>query len=140
MSPEDEAAAVLAQLRADPRTPSLIVHDGKVPTGGRPPYVLVYLRIWTPSGVVEPQKVGKEATSDIVDLMAYCHSVGVDAEAARSVASRVRYQLRGYTPLIPGRVCTPIWHEDAQPPQRDESLGTAVFDQVDVWRFQSLPG
>lgn len=134
------AAWVLERLTSAPGVPPLAVQDGLVKKGTVPPYVVVYFAVLAPSGLVEPQKISIETAYDLLDVSAYCHSVGVDAAAARSVAARVSARLLGVVPQIAGRDCTPVWHEDGQPPVRDETTGVPVFDQVDVYRFQSLPG
>lgn len=126
-------------LDADNTAPALVVLDGRV-DDEEPPYVLLYFALRTPSGADEPDKVSLEATSDVLNATAYCHSVGGDQHGALAVAGRVRAALRGVTPAIAGRVCFPIGQVDSQPTQRDESTGTPVFDQVDLWQFTSLPG
>jgi hypothetical protein len=43
--------------------------------------------------------------------------------------------------IIAGRSCAPIRWIDGQPPQRNEEIpGAAVFDQVDVYGWRSIPG
>jgi hypothetical protein len=126
-------------LDADDVSPPLVVLDGQV-AGQAPPYVLLYIALRTPSGVDEPDKVSLEATSDVLNATAYCHSVGGGQHAALAVADRVRAALRGVVPVIANRVCFPIGQVDGQPVQRDETTGVPVFDQVDVWQFTSLPG
>lgn len=130
---------VLERLASAPGTPALVVHDGMVKKGSTPPYVVVYFSVLAPSAQVEPQAVSIETTYDFLDVAAYCHCVGVDAAAARSVAARVSGRLLGVVPQIAGRDCTPVWHDDGSPPTRDETTGVPVFDQVDVYRFKSYP-
>lgn len=138
--------AFLDLLDADNTSPALLVLDGIVPgppqqtTWQPPPYVLLYFALTTPSGVDEPDKVSLENTSDVLNAIAWCHCVGGDQHAALAVAGRVRAALRGVTPVISNRVCAPIVQSDSQPTQRDETTGTPVFDQVDIWQFTSLPG
>lgn len=131
--------AVLARLDADDTVPALVVLNGQVKTEN-PPYALLYFRLRTPSGVEEPDKVALEAVSDVLDTTAYVHSVGATPDAALAVAGRVRVQLLGWVPTISGRVCFPVTQEDSVPTNRDETTGTAVFDQIDVYRFTTLPG
>lgn len=133
--------AFLDLLDADNAAPPLAWLDGgPVPPGQALFYVLVYFAFRTPSGVDEPSKVSLEATSDVLNTTAYCHSVGGNQHASLAVAGRVRAAVRGITPVIAGRVCAPIGHIDGSPAQRDETTGTPVFDTVDVWQFTSLPG
>jgi hypothetical protein len=139
--------AFLDLLDADDVGPALVVLDGAVPldpaTGKpavAPPYVVVYFAARTPNGDEEPDKVGKELPSDVLNATAYCHNVGGSAHTSLSVSGRTRAALRGATPSIPGRVCGWIRQVDGAPTQRDETTGTPVHDTVDVWSFTSLPG
>lgn len=128
-------------LDGDNADPPLVVHDGQVPKGGLPPYVVVYCAFRTPSGADEPDKVSLEAASDLLYATAYCHSVGANAHASLAVAGRVRAALRAVRPVIAGRgECSRIAHVDGGPTGRDETTGVAVFDTVDTWQFFSLPG
>lgn len=133
--------AMLALLDADNTAPALVVCNGFVPAATVPPYVLVYFALRTPAGFEVPDLVSLERTSDVLVTSAYCHSVGYDVpDAALAVAGRVRTQLLGVTPTIAGRVCTPIVHTDGPPTVRDEKTQRAVFDQIDLYQFTSLPG
>jgi hypothetical protein len=135
------AKAFLDLLDADDASPPLIVLHGQVKPGEQPPYVLLYIRLYTPSGAEVPQMVSLENTSDVLDVWAYCHSVArLDPMNALAVAGRVRACLLGVTPVISDRVCTPISHSDGRPVDRNDELGSTVFDQVDVYLFMSLPG
>lgn len=136
MTVQAHADAVLALLRAAPGLPSLVVHDGKVPDGAGPPYVLVYLHAETPE-LSDSRSV--QGRSERFVLNVYCHSVGGAASASRAVAQRVRGALLDVTPTIGGRRCWPIRHTESQPPRRDESTGPLVMDQVDVYRLESVP-
>lgn len=136
------AQAVLNLLDADNTSPALVVYDGVVPDGIDPrtsPYVLVYFATSTPNAGDAPDKVDLTANSNVVQVDAYCHSVGGSGAAARIVATRVRTALLNVRPTIAGRVCFPIRHVDNQPPQRDEGTGSLVVDQVDVYRLLSVP-
>lgn len=133
------ARAYLDLLDADNANPALVVLNSQVKPGEEPPYVLVYFRLHTPSGAEVPQNVSLESTSDVIDAWAYCHSVSLDPYGALGAAGRGRAALLGVTPAIAGRVCYPITHDDSKPVARDERLGQAVFDQVDVYRFRSQP-
>jgi hypothetical protein len=135
------AKVFLDLLDADNATPPLVVLHGRVPQGQTAPYVLLYIRLHTPSGVEVPQMVSLESTSDVIDASAYCHSVAnLDPMGALAVAGRVRARLLGVTPTVAGRACYPISHEDSRPMDRNDELGSAVFDQVDVYSFTSQPG
>jgi hypothetical protein len=136
---DEHAAAILALLDADNTAPALVVYDGKVPDGSPPPssnpYVLVYFAAYD-SETNRPLTLASQRAV----VRAYCHSVGGNAKAARIVADRVRVALLDVVPTVAGRKCFPIRREDSQPPQRDESTGTTVMDQIDTYRAESIPG
>ncbi|GAB2951911.1 hypothetical protein GCM10027280_45370 [Micromonospora polyrhachis] len=133
------AQALLDLLAAAPGTVPLVVLDGAVPAGRTPPYVLAYLTVRTPSGEMPADSTSLDMDSDRIVLTAYLHCVGGNAAAARAVAGRVRGQLLNVVPVIAGRECWPIRQDDGQPPQRDETTGVLVMDQVDVYRLETLP-
>lgn len=134
------ASWVLDQLRADVE---LTVCDGKVNQGVVAPYVLVYLFVQTPDGLLAPDKVKLSGDSDVIDLRAYCHCVGggvFAAANARDVQDRVRAQLLNVRPVIAGRTCFPVRWFDGQPANRNEELpGAPVVDQVDIYRLETVP-
>jgi hypothetical protein len=132
---DEHAAAILALLDADNTAPALVVLDGKVPTGTVAPYVLVYFAAYD-SETSRPLTLASQRAV----VRAYCHSVGGNAKAARIVADRVRVALLDVVPTVAGRKCFPIRREDSQPPQRDESTGTTVMDQIDTYRLETVPG
>jgi hypothetical protein len=134
------AQAVLTLLDADNTAPALVVLDGTVPVGQTPPYVLCYFMLGTPSADLEPDKADLTYDATAVQVRAYCHSVAGNAAASRAVATRVRNALLNVVPTVSGRSCFPIRWQDGQPQQRDESTGTVVFDQVDIYGFMSVPG
>lgn len=133
------ADAFLDLLRADP---SLTVYPPEepapgpvVPVGTRPPYVSVHVHVQVPAEAVR----SITGDADRVVARAYCHSVGATDVAARVVAGRVLASLLNARPTIAGRACWPIRHESSSPPARDESTGTAVISQVDVYRLETTP-
>lgn len=134
------AQAVLDLLAGDvDGPPPLVVLDGEVPQGILPPYLLVYMTVRTPSGEMPADSANVEMDSDRVILLAYLHSVGGSARAARMVADRGRRRLLNVTPTIAGRECWPIRHDESRPPDPDETTGALVVDQVDVYRLESIP-
>lgn len=137
MTVQAHAAALLALLDADNTPPALVVLDGHVPAGQQPPYVLVYLRGVSPEDAESRSMAGP---SERFVLTATCHSVGATAMAARVVAQRVRAALLDVRPTVAGRSCFPIRHEESVEPQRDETTGVLLMDQVDVYRLESVPG
>lgn len=135
---QDHAAAVLALLSGA----GLTVYDGAVPQdpvtrkSPPPPYVVVYVAGTDPEQSTSTPLTG-ESRRHV--LHTYCHSVGANQQAARIIAGKVRAALLDATPIIAGRRCFPIRHEDGQPAQRDESTGAVVIDLVDVYRLESVP-
>lgn len=132
---DEHAAAVLALLDAVNDAPALVWYDGKVPSGVDPkvtPYVLVYFDSNDP-------EFDKESAPYRFEMTAICHSVAGSARAARMVADRVRTALLGAAPAVVGRSCFPITREVGAPPDRDESTGSLVMDQVDVYTIRSIP-
>lgn len=140
---QDLADAFFTLLRAAPGgLPALAVYDGAVPDGPEPAYALVYFYVETPDGLQAPDAVNITGDSDVIDAWAYIHCVGAEPEAARAaraVAGRVRAAVLNQTLTVAGRSCFPIRWREGQPPQRDENTGRAVFDQVDVYGWRSLP-
>lgn len=133
-------AAVFDRLAAAPGSPALVPLAGGTVALNQPlPYLVVHLRLWTPSGELEPDKVGKENTSDLLNVWAYCHSVGGNVDAALAIAGKVRGQLLGWEPAITGRVCFPIKHEDSTPADPNQTTGQTLVDQIDVYGFTSMP-
>jgi hypothetical protein len=132
----EHAAALLALLDADNAAPALTWFDGKVPTGTDPkvtPYVVAYFDSADP-------EADFTAAPYQFEMTATCHCVGGSAQAARMVADRVRTALLGVIPAVSGRACWPVVRESGTPPQRDESTGSLVMDQVDVYTLRSVPG
>jgi hypothetical protein len=133
----EHAAAVLALLRGAGKPASIRIDDGKAPNPLpnllANPYVLVYFDSNDPES-------DKEAVPYRFHLTATCHCVGGSAEAARMVADWVRTALLMVAPAVTGRSCFPITREQGSPPQRDESTGSTVMDQVDLYTLESIPG
>ena len=133
----EHAAAVLGLLRtAAAAVPPLKVYplpDGTVPSGLQPPYVRVYIAVERP----EAGDMGGASTQAVCRV--YLHQIGANDDAARSVADVCADALLDVTPTVAGRVCWPIYHEAQQPPQRQETAGPMLIDQVDVYTYQSAP-
>ncbi|GLZ62875.1 hypothetical protein [Micromonospora sp. NBRC 107095] len=130
------ADAFLARARTAPGTPALVVLDGFVPAGTTAPYLLVYLYAESPE-LTESRSV--QGASERFVLHAICHAVGGSASAARAVSQRGRGVLLDAVLTVAGRRCFPIRSEGSNPVERDESTGAAVFDQVDLYRLESVP-
>jgi hypothetical protein len=132
---DEHAAAMLALLTAAVTSPRK-VFDGKVDDGTDPrtnPYVLVYFDSSDP-------EFDKEANAWRFELTATVHCVGGNAQAARQMADLTRTAWLAVRPTVSGRSCFPITRETGTPPQRDESTGVLVFDQIDTYTLRSLPG
>jgi hypothetical protein len=80
-----------------------------------------------------------QGASERVVMYAYCHSVAGSAMAARAVSQRGRGVLLDAVLTVSGRKCFPVRHIESPPPQRDESTGVLIVDQVDVYRLESVP-
>ncbi len=124
------AAAGLALLAADV---DLVVHDGKVPDGAKPPYVLVYTTVARPG-----EHPAIPLTGDSSGFVArwICHCAGANATAARRVAQRVRTQLLDVRPVVAGfgpQQVGPIRQVEVAPPVKDEGTGRLVMDAVAVY-------
>jgi len=130
------AQAVLSLLGSVDDDPPLVVHDGRVPTGAAPPYVLVYFVSYDPLRA-DSQPLTTRSERHRLDI--YAHCVATTAQAARMVADRVRGALLDVVPVVPGRTCWPIRHEESRPPERDETTGVLVMDAVCVYRLESVP-
>jgi hypothetical protein len=129
----DMANAGLDLLAADT---ALTVHDGRVPDGATPPYVLVYTTVSRPQ-----DHPGSKLPGDSRGFVArwICHCVGANAAAARAVAQRVRTQLLDVKPIVPGLLCHPVRQADVLPPQKDESTGALVMDLVADYEVYACP-
>lgn len=133
------ADALLALLRADPALtvypPEEPTPGAVVPVGARPPYVSVHINVEVPSEAVR----AITGDADRAVAYAYCHSAAETDIGARIVAGRVMARLLNVRPVIAGRLSWPIRHDSSQSPDRDESTGTAVITQVDVYRLETTP-
>jgi hypothetical protein len=132
---DEHMAAVLALLNAV-ITPPRKVFDGKVDANTDPaatPYVLVYPDSNDP-------EFDFEANPWRFEMTVTCHCVGGNAQAARQMADLARTALLAVRPTISGRTCFPITREPGTPPQRDESTGVLVMDQIDQYVLRSIPG
>lgn len=131
---DEHAQAVLDRLTAVITAPRN-VYDGKAPTNADPiahPYVLVYFDAGHPD-------LNFTGSTHTFQLRITCHSVGGSAQAARRVAESVAVALLDVTLTVAGRTCYPIRWEDGMPPQRDETTGVTVMDEIDVYVLRSVP-
>lgn len=108
--------------------------SGIVPAGAARPYVAVHFTAERPLG----DRLDMRSTRLVV--RAYCHCVGGNDIAARSVADLVADALLDVRPAVADRTCWPIRHDASQPARPDESTGVLVVDLVDVYRLESMPG
>lgn len=139
MTAPDATDELLAQsgldlLRADT---GLVVHDGKVPDGARPPrYVLVYTTVaWPAEGAGNALTQARSTAVATWTL----HCVGESAAAARIVAQRARVQLLNQAVTLPGRGAGRIKQDQVLAPIRDEMTGGLVMDLVAIYSLISPP-
>jgi hypothetical protein len=133
---DEHAAAVLALLDADNAAPALVVYDGRVPSGiavPSNPYVLAYFSSAWPD-------LTFTSITLTFQVRITLHCVGGNAQAARMVSDRGRAALLDVRPTIANRSCYPIRWDLSLPPQRDETTGSMVMDQVDEYVLSSIPG
>lgn len=131
MSGDDpHIAALLTLLDAAPMT----VYREKIPAGVERPYFRVYFHL------EYAESESMLHTSDRAVAWMYVHCVGDNDASASITAKAGRDALLDVIPTVTGRTCFPIRLDHSQPPQPDESLGTLVMDQIDVYRLESLPG
>lgn len=129
---DEHAAALLGLLTGA----GLTVFDDEVPADldvDSTPYVKPYFDSSDPEST-------KEAAPWRFDMTMTLHCVGGNSQAARMVADIARTALVQVVPTVAGRTCFPITREQGMPPQRDESTGRLVMDQVDQYVLRSLPG
>lgn len=115
---------------------TLTVHDGPAPDNAVPPYVVVYFADSDPELAESRPLTG---ASQRHMLRAYAHCVGENATAARAVADKLRTAWLDKTPAVAGRTCFPIRREDGLPADPDNSTGSLIVDQVEVYRAESVP-
>jgi hypothetical protein len=128
----EHSAPILAALTSPPT--GMRMFDGPVTANTTPPYFVVYI------SVVTPEAVGLEASADLVETTARVHSVGASATATRIVADWVYAALAGVRPVVAGRDCQRIRLIDGRPLDVNEETGQRVLNQVDVYRYTSVPG
>jgi hypothetical protein len=133
----EHAAAVLALLNGIGKPAAIRVDSGVTPSPlpdvRANPYMVVSFDSNDPES-------DKEARPYLFVMTATIHSVGGSAEASMIVADWARTALYMVQPVVSGRSCYPIARETGGPPRRDESTGSLVMDQADVYVLQSIPG
>lgn len=144
MTRQLHAAAVLTRLAAASGSPSMVVHDGRVPDapdpGSVPPYVVARFVFRKLTATESPGTTSLSFDSTTYRIDVTVHSVGVDARSTRGVATRVETQLLNWTPTVTARSCTPLRQIESQTYEPNEAMGVPVEQQVDVYRFISQPG
>lgn len=124
MADDPHAVAVLALLTASPNIPA--VYDDVVPTSPPSVYVKVYFQDSPSDGYCEDLTMGTVET--LYRIIVHC--VAGTASGARIVAGNVRAALLDVIPSVSGRIAWPIRFESSLPPQKDESTGRLVQDQI----------
>ncbi|SCL21706.1 hypothetical protein [Micromonospora inyonensis] len=135
MSDDPHATAFLSLLRAVPGLRVFPDGEGGTPTATTAlPYVVAWISVRYDLGpTIEGRSSRGVATATV-------HSVGANDTAARITAGRVRVALLDVVPAMTGRRPYPIRQDASLPPDVDESTGRRVFDQIDQYRLESLPG
>lgn len=127
----EHAAAVMALLDPDPVWNA---YDGALPNPTPAlPYWVVYFEGSYPD--LTFTGVTKE-----FQLRITLHNVGGNAQADRLGSDRAAALLLNARPTVSGRSCYRIRWEESVPPQRDETTGRLVMDQVDVYGLKTVPG
>jgi hypothetical protein len=137
------AAAILARLVAAPGSPSMVVHDSKVPDapdpGSVPPYVVVRFEFRNLTAAESPATTSLTFDSVTWRIDVRVHSVGVDARATRAVKARVRTQLLNWAPTVTNRSCAPLRQIESVTLEPNEAMNVPVEQVSDTYRFQSQP-
>lgn len=135
MSDDPHAVVFLSLLRAVPGLRVFPDANGATPTATTAlPYVVAWISVRYDLGpTIEGRSSRGVATATV-------HSVGANDTAARVTAGKVRTALLDVVPEMAGRKPYPIRHDDSPPARPDESTGRRVFDQIDLYRLESLPG
>lgn len=143
MTRQLHAQAVLDRLRAAPGSPSMVVHDGKVPdapaAGSVPPYAVVRFVFRKLTAGESPGTTSLTFDSNTYRVDVTVHSVGVDARATRGVATRGETQLLNWTPTVSGRSCTALRQIETETLEPNEAMGVPVEQVSDTYRFLSQP-
>lgn len=135
MSDDPHAVAFLSLLRAVPGLRVFPDAQGNTPDAQTAlPYVVAWISVRYDLGATIDGRSSRGVATATV------HSVGANDTAARVTAGKVRGALLDVAPAMAGRRAFPIRHDDAPPARPDESTGQRVFDQIDLYRLESLPG
>lgn len=135
MTIQAHADAILALLRAAvtnvyPTETGTPGSDEQVPATAVPPYVSVHFH----REFAEPQSMDGLTTRVVMRVA--CHCVGADEVGARAVSQKVADALLDVTPVVAGRTCFPIRHEQSVPPRIDETAGLVV-DLTEWYRLET---
>lgn len=129
----DLAKAGLDKLAADA---VITVHDGRVPDGASPPYVLVYATVAWPAAAAANTIIGTSLTASATW---YCHCVAGSATGVRVLQQRCRTALLNQSLIVAGRSVGQIKLDEVLAPIRDETLGHLVMDGVSVFSVICTP-
>lgn len=121
--------AGMSLLRADTGLTVYPDAEGFVPKlADRPDhYLMVYATISRPRTADGNALDGR---SGIWTTTWYVHAVGPNANSSAAMAMRANRALLDQRPTIAGRSVNPIAQATEQPPTRDESTGSPVYDTV----------
>jgi len=140
-SAQADATALLTLLRAQAAlvSPPFAVYPdvaggpSTVPPGAMPPYVSVHFATENSDG-------GRlDLRSTRTRTRAYAHCVGANDIAARAMVDQVAVAWLDVRPVIAGRTCDPIRHEQTREADVTEPVAQTTVTLTAVYRFETGP-
>jgi hypothetical protein len=135
---QEHAQAVLDRLITF-GSPALTAHDGRVPDGAVPPYLLVRFTARALGARDRPDASDLVMRSLPLEVTARIYAVSGNARGARALTQRVMTALLDWEPMVPGRSCSPMRHLDSWETPPDEQTGVTYAELGDEYRFTSHP-
>lgn len=135
-SAQDDATAMLTLLREGSATvyPAEGGGPSTVPVGATPPYISVHF--------VTENIPGRrlETRSTRTRTRAYAHCVGANDIAARAMVDEVAAAWLDVRPVIAGRTCDMIRHEQTREAQPTEPVAQTTVTLTAVYVLETGPG
>ncbi len=129
MSAVREHANAVAALLTDA---GLTVTLGEAGDEAVPPFVVLY----PSTGFGVPDSLADPVKDLEMDFQLTC--VGSTVEQALWAADKARTAVDHITPTVSGRVCWPIWSDEAPPPvRRDTAVNPPMFVAISRWCLRS---
>lgn len=138
MSAQEHAAVALDRLRTYRASPPT-VFDGKVTASTKPPYLLVRTSLVWLGAQNRPDAVNLANDVRNCTCTVRVYGVGESAEAARLLIGYATDAFRNWRPVITGRNCMQMNHDDSSEVPVDERTGVSYFEFADIWSFTSSP-